>query len=104
MEPELTAAMSEAANAGADATATDLQLLTFAPQLIAAMNAYRGADVAEAHSADRSTSTSVQVTFQITGDATPEVVEALDLYGAEFAERVISIMEEAGVDAARRSY
>ena len=104
MEPELTAAMSEAANAGADATATDLQLLTFAPQLIAAMNAYRGADVAEAHSADRSTSTSVQVTFQITGDATPEVVEALDLYGAEFADRVISIIEEAGVDAARRSY
>lgn len=104
MEPELTAAMSEAANAGADATATDLQLLTFAPQLIAAMNSYRSANVAEAYSGERSTSTSVQITFQITGDATPEVVEALDLYGDEFAERVISIMEEAGADATRRSY
>jgi hypothetical protein len=31
-------------------------------------------------------------------------VEALREYGDEFAERVLEVMEEAGIDTARRAY
>ncbi len=101
MEPEVMNAMSEAAGAGADAT--DIQLMTFAPQLIAALSGYRG-NATDAVSGYHSAPTSIQVTFQIGGDATPEVVEALDQYGDEFAERVLAVVEEAGIDATRRGY
>ena len=46
----------------------------------------------------------MKVTFQIEGNATPEVVDALDQYGEEFAERVLAVVTEAGIDATRRSY
>ncbi len=101
MEPEVMNAMSEAAGAGADAT--DIQLMTFAPQLIAALSGYRGS-ATEAVSSYHATPVSIQVSFQIAGDATPDVVDALDRYGDEFAERVLAVVEEAGIDATRRGY
>ena len=101
MEPELMDAMSEAAGAGADATS--VQLMTFAPQLIAALGA-RQYQAAEAVSSYHAAPVSVQVSFQISGDATPEVVEALDLYGNEFAERVRDIVAETNDDSERRGY
>lgn len=94
-------AMSEAAGAGADAT--DIQLMTFAPQLIAALSGYRGS-ATEAVSSYHAAPVSIQVSFQIAGDATPDVVDALDRYGDEFAERVLAVVEEAGIDATRRGY
>jgi len=36
--------------------------------------------------------------------ASSETVEALREYGDEFAERVLEVMEEAGIDTARRAY
>lgn len=101
MEPEVMNAMSEAAGAGADAT--DIQLMTFAPQLIAALSGYKGA-ATEAVSSYHAAPVSIQVSFQITGDATADVVDALDRYGDEFAERVLAVVEEAGIDATRRGY
>lgn len=101
MEPEVMNAMSEAAGAGADAT--EIQLLSFAPQLVAALSGYRGS-AAEAVSGYHAAPVSVGVTFQIEGNATPEVVDALDQYGEEFAERVLAVVTEAGIDATRRSY
>ena len=101
MEPELMEAMSEAAGAGAEAT--DIQLMTFAPQLIAALGA-RQYQAAEAVSSYHAAPAPVQVIFQISGDATPEVVEALDLYGVEFAERVCEIVYEAQLDTERTAY
>lgn len=47
---------------------------------------------------------SIQVAFQIEGNATPEVVEQLRTYGNEFAERVLEVMEEYGIDTARKAY
>lgn len=47
---------------------------------------------------------SVSVTFNIEGNATPQTVEALDAYGDEFARRVLRVMEEAQEDSARRVY
>ena len=47
---------------------------------------------------------SVQVVFQISGNATPETVQALQEYGDEFAARVLEVLEDAGADAQRRAY
>lgn len=46
----------------------------------------------------------IQVSFQINGNVTPETVEMLDLYSEEFAERVRTVVEEANADAVRRKY
>ncbi len=101
MEPELMDAMSEAAGAGADAT--NVQLMAFAPQLIAALSANRY-QATEAVSGYQPAPVSVQVNFQIGGNASTDVVEALDMYGREFAERVRSVVDEAITDAERRGY
>ena len=47
---------------------------------------------------------SVSVTFQIEGNANGDTVEGLREYGDEFAERVLEVLSEAGVDADRRAY
>lgn len=47
---------------------------------------------------------SISVSFPIHGSATPETVEALREYGDEFAERVMDVLEDAGIETARRSY
>ena len=107
MQPKLEEAMAAAVGAGADAaSAEDLQLVAFAPQLISALNSFQGADSGfGAELGGRGGGdVSLQITFQIEGNATPETVEALRGYGDELTERVLEIMEEAGIDTARRSY
>lgn len=47
---------------------------------------------------------SVSVTFNIEGNATPQTVEQLDAYGDDFAQRVMRIVEEAQEDSSRRVY
>ncbi len=47
---------------------------------------------------------SISVSFPIHGSATPGTVEALREYGDEFAERVMDVLEDAGIETARRSY
>ncbi len=49
-------------------------------------------------------SPSIQVVFQISGNATPETVDALQGYGDEFAARVLEVVENANMDTARRAY
>lgn len=55
-------------------------------------------------SATGGTTPSVQVVFQISGNAAPETVQALQEYGDDFASRVLEVLEDANVDARRRSY
>lgn len=108
MEPEVQSAMADAANAGAEAFDPEqYQIAALAPQLLATLSAYGG----NAASADfypfGGTAVSgapIQITFHIDGNATPETVEALREYGDEFAERVLEVIEQHGVDAARRAY
>lgn len=96
MTAEETAAMRES---------MEIQAVTFAPQLLQALHAIRSGDALSAEpSAGSSGGVSLQVVFQIQGNATPEAVEALRDYGDEFAERVLEVMEEAGIDAGRRAY
>lgn len=110
MEPKVADAMASAAEAGASAVSPEeMQLIAIAPQLIAAMSAYghTGASFtsgAESFVGYGNAPISLQITFQIEGNATPETVEALRGYGDEFTERVLDILEEAGIDTTRRAY
>lgn len=108
MQPKLEEAMATAAGAGVDAVSEDdMQMFSFAPQLISALSSFRGADFelgAELGGRGGGGDVSLQITFRIEGNATPETVEALREYGDEFAERVLEVMEEAGIDTARRAY
>lgn len=46
----------------------------------------------------------MEIHFHIEGNATPETVEALREYGAEFEERVLEVVRNANADAARGAY
>lgn len=97
MTAEETAAMRES---------MEIQAITFAPQLLEALNAIHGDGTlsAEPGAGSGAGSVELQIVFQINGGASPETVEALREYGDEFAERVLEVMEEAGIDTARRAY
>lgn len=97
MTAEETAAMRES---------MEIQAITFAPQLLEALHAIHGdgALSAEPGAGSGAGSMELQIVFQINGGASPETVEALREYGDEFAERVLEVMEEAGIDTARRAY
>lgn len=97
MTAEETAAMRES---------MEIQAITFAPQLLEALHAIHGdgALSAEPGAGSGAGSTELQIVFQINGSASPETVDALHEYGDEFAERVLEVMEEAGIDTARRAY
>lgn len=101
MEPELQKAMAEAANLGVDAA--DMQLTAFTPELLSVISA-NGTNAVEAQNIHSSAPTEIHVTIPIQGNATPETVEMLNMYGEEFAYRVLSVVEEAGIDSERRSY
>lgn len=107
MQPKLEEAMATAAGAGVDAVSEDdMQMFSFAPQLISALSSFRGADfeLGAELGGRGGGDVSLQITFRIEGNATPETVEALREYGDEFTERVLEVMEEAGIDTARRAY
>ena len=97
MTAEETAAMRES---------MEIQAITFAPQLLEALHAIHGdgALSAEPGAGSGTGSVELQIVFQINGGASPETVEALREYGDEFAERVLEVMEEAGIDTTRRAY
>lgn len=97
MTAEETAAMRES---------MEIQAITFAPQLLEALHAIHGdgALSAEPGAGSGAGLVELQIVFQINGGASPETVEALREYGDEFAERVLEVMEEAGIDTARRAY
>ncbi len=111
MEPDVQEAMAGTAGAGADAiSAEEAQIVALAPQLIAALGAYGNVTAASSETAGAISATpgtspaSIQVVFQIDGNATPEVLSELQRYGDDFADKVRQVMEDAGIEAARRGY
>lgn len=107
MEPEVQSAMADAADAGVGAfDAAQYQVAAFAPQLLAALSAYGGGTAAELYPIAGAVggNAPIQIVFQIDGNATPETIDALREYGDEFAERVLEVIEQHGVDVARRAY
>lgn len=111
MEPDVQEAMAGTAGAGADAISEEeAQIVALAPQLIAALGAYSNVTAASSETAGAISATpgaspaSIQVVFQIDGNATPEVLSELQRYGDDFADKVRQVMEDAGIEAARRGY
>lgn len=97
-----------AAETAAMRDSVSIQAVAFAPQLMEAMSAIRGADRQSAQAlpatSDSKTPVSIQITFDIDGNVRPETVESLRAYGDDFAERVLEVLEDAGMDIRRRSY
>lgn len=55
-------------------------------------------------SADSGAGVTIQVVFQISGNATPETVTSLQEYGDDFAARVLEVVRDAQIDKERRAY
>lgn len=83
----------------------EMQMVSFAPQLLQALASY-GSDAvyADMGSTGGAPAAVINVSFQIEGNASPETVEQLRAYGDEFAERVREIIEEVNADNGRRVY
>lgn len=96
-----------AAETAAMRDSLSIQAVAFAPQFMEAMSAMHGVDRQSAQvlsAADSKAPVSIQITFDIDGNVTPETVESLCAYGDDFADRVLEVLESAGIDAVRRSY
>lgn len=96
-----------AAETAAMRDSLSIQAVAFAPQFMEAMSAMHGVDRQSAQvlsAADSKAPVSIQITFDIDGNVTPETVESLRAYGDDFADRVLEVLESAGIDAVRRSY
>lgn len=92
-------------------TADEAQLVAFTPQLMAALGSYGAANAATAHPIETlpfgSSGTAlppIHIHFDIGGNVNDATVESLRQYGDEFAARVLDVLEEHGVDKARRGY
>lgn len=83
----------------------EMQMVSFAPQLLQALASY-GSDAvyADMGGSGGAPAAVINVSFQIEGNASPETVEQLRAYGDEFAERVREIIEEVNADNGRRLY
>ena len=106
MRPKLEEAMLLTAEAGIDAVSEeDMQIIALAPKLLSAISAAsRGADMDGAGFGTGSGGSSISVTFEIQGNATPETVSDLHEYGEDFAARVLEVIEDADIDTSRRKY
>ena len=97
-----------AAETAAMRDSMSFQAVAFVPQLFEAMSAMRGVDrqstQALSAASDSKAPVSIQITFDIDGNVTPETVDSLRAYGDDFADRVLEVLNDAGVDAARRRY
>ena len=85
------------------------QIVGLLPQFVEVLRAYEATSAVMPAEAAGATGgvyapVSVQVTFQIEGNASSETVDALSMYGDEFAERVLDVIETANADAARGGY
>ena len=103
MEKDVEQAMAAAAESGADAAS--VQVVTFAPELMAALSAYSTPEVSEARYAGYGGSPiSVSLSITVEGNATEQTVEALSEYGDEFVDRVRVALAEIEYDNSRRGY
>lgn len=103
MEKDVEQAMAAAAESGVDAAS--VQVVTFAPELMAALSAYSTPEAAEARYSGYSGSPiSVELNITVEGNATEQTVEALSEYGDEFVDRVRVALAEIEYDNTRRGY
>lgn len=103
MEKDVEQAMAAAAESGVDAAS--VQVVTFAPELMAALSAYSTPEAAEArYAGSGGAPISVSLSITVEGNATEQTVEALSEYGEEFVDRVRVALAEIEYDNTRRGY
>lgn len=108
MTPDVQEAMSMAASAGADAftSAEEAQIVAFTPQLMAYLT---GRDALMAESGGDSSGAYIVLTispvYNLTGVGNASELEAvLADHDEDLRDYVLEIIEEAGIDTARRKY
>lgn len=94
-----------AAETAAMRDSLSIQAVAFAPQRMEAMSAVNWPTTQAISAVSESKApVSIQITFDIDGNVAPETAASLRAYGDEFADRVLEVLESAGIDAARRAY
>lgn len=103
MEKDVEQAMAAAAESGVDAAS--VQMVTFSPELMAALAAYSAPTATEAsYGGYGGSPISVSLSITVEGNATEQTVEALSEYGDEFVDRVRVALAEIEYDNVRRGY
>lgn len=103
MEKDVEQAMAAAAESGVDAAS--VQVVTFAPELMAALSAYSTPEAVEArYAGSGGAPISISLSITVEGNATEQTVEALSEYGDEFVDRVRVALAEIEYDNTRRGY
>lgn len=103
MEKDVEQAMAAAAESGVDAAS--VQVVTFAPELMAALSASSIPEATEArYNGSGGSPISVSLSITVEGNATEQTVEALNEYGDEFVDRVRIALAEIEYDNSRRGY
>ncbi len=103
MEKDVEKAMASAAESGVDAAS--VQVVTFAPELMAALAASNISEATEArYNGSGGSPISVSLSITVEGNATEQTVEALYEYGDEFVDRVRVALAEIEYDNVRRGY
>lgn len=110
LQPDVAEAMSGMAGAGVEAfSAEEIQAVGIAPQLMAYLASYQAGNAISAESGDGGGGGSIVIYFEpqydLTGVTNAAELEAiLAAHDEDMRELILQVLEEAGVDAARRSY
>ena len=110
LQPDVAEAMSGMAGAGVEAfSAEEIQAVGIAPQLMAYLASYQAGNAISAESGDGGGGGSIVIYFEpqydLTGVTDAAELEAiLAAHDEDMRELILQVLEEAGVDAARRSY
>lgn len=109
MEPKVAEAMAAAADVGISAVSPEeMQLVSLAPQMLAAMNTYslRAMPIVGAEPSGFGSVAQIHInnTFNIEGDATPETVNALHSFGENLRDIIREEFEEMQSNHLRMAY
>lgn len=110
LQPDVAEAMSGMAGAGIEAfSAEEIKAVGIVPQLMAYLAAYQGNDAISAESgrnayAGSERPISVQVTYNVSGSNTEEILSGIEAYNEDLISLIRSVIEDDRVDALRASY
>lgn len=110
LQPDVAEAMSGMAGAGVEAfSAEEIQAVGIAPQLMAYLASYQASNAISAESGAGGGGGSIVIYFEpqydLSGVANAAELEAiLAAHDEDMRELILEVLQEAGVDAARRAY
>ena len=110
LEPDVAEAMSGMAGAGVEAfSAEELQAVGIAPQLMAYLSSHQGGNAISAESGTGGGGGSIVIYFEPQYDLSgvtnaAELETILSAHDEDMRELILEVLQEAGIDAARRAY